>query len=169
MSKIAKVLLAVLALSLLAACGGQAAAPAAPTTAPAAPKATEAPKAAAPTTAPAAPKATEAPKAAAPTVAPTAAAKAAAAPTTAAAATGKKLKIGLVTDQGGVNDKSFNQSAWDGVQKAIKELGAEGKYVESKQETDYEKSLDLFATEGYDLVLGVGFLMGDALAKKAKQ
>lgn len=169
MSKIAKVLLAVLALSLLAACGGQAAAPAAPTTAPAAPKATEAPKAAAPTTAPAAPKATEAPKAAAPTVAPTAAAKAAAAPTTAAAATGKKLKIGLVTDQGGVNDKSFNQSAWDGVQKAIKELGAEGKYVESKQETDYEKNLDLFATEGYDLVLGVGFLMGDALAKKAKQ
>lgn len=146
-----------LGLAVLAAACAQGAAPAAPTAAPAAPKAaapTEAPKAAAPTAAAAAPTAAAAAKAAAPTV---------------AAAAGKKLKIGLVTDQGGVNDKSFNQSAWEGVQKAMKELGIDGKYVESKQETDYEKNLDLFATEGYDMVLGVGFLMGDALAKKAKQ
>lgn len=171
MSKILKALVAVLALSVLAACGGQAA-PAAQQAAPtvaaavkaAAPTVAAEVKAAAPTVAAAvAAKATEAPKAAATVAAaaPTAAAK--------AATTGKKLKIGLVTDQGGVNDKSFNQSAWEGVQKAMKELGADGKYVESKQETDYEKNLDLFATEGYDLVLGVGFLMGDALAKKAKQ
>ncbi|MFN8481789.1 MAG: BMP family ABC transporter substrate-binding protein [Anaerolineae bacterium] len=143
---------------ILAACGGQTAAPAAaPTTAPA-PKAaapTEAPKAAAPTAAPAAKAAaTEAPKAAA---------------TAAPAAAGKKLKIGLVTDVGGVNDKSFNQSAWEGVQRAMKELGAEGKFIESKAPTDYEKNIDAFVTDKYDLIIAVGFLMGDATAKKAKQ
>ena len=42
---------------------------------------------------------------------------------------GKKLKVGMVTDVGGVNDKSFNQSAWAGVQKAMKDLGVEGKFV----------------------------------------
>lgn len=86
-----------------------------------------------------------------------------------APATGKKLKVGLVTDVGGVNDKSFNQSAWAGVQKAIKDLGAEGKFIESKQPTDYEKNIDQFATEKYDVIISVGFLMGDATAIKAKQ
>ena len=139
-------------LTALAACGGG------QTATTTAPKATEAPKPAAqPTQAPAA-KATEAPKPAA---------QATEAPKT--GATGAKIKVGLVTDQGGVNDKSFNQSAWAGVQKAIKDLGIEGKFIESKAETDYEKNLDIFANEKYDLILGVGFLMGDALAKKAKQ
>jgi len=83
-------------------------------------------------------------------------------------ASGKK-KIGLVTDVGGVNDKSFNQSAWAGVQKAIKEFGWEAKFIESKQPTDYEKNIDQFATEKYDVIVTVGFLMGDATAIKAKQ
>ena len=81
----------------------------------------------------------------------------------------KTLKVGLVTDTGGVNDKSFNQSAWEGVQKAAKEFGYEAKYVESKQQTDYEKNIDQFATENYDVIVTVGFLMGDATAAKAKQ
>jgi len=81
----------------------------------------------------------------------------------------KKFKVGLVSDVGGVNDKSFNQSAWAGVQKAVKELGVEGKFVESKQVTDYEKNIDQFATEGYDMIITVGFLMGDATAKKAQE
>ena len=80
-----------------------------------------------------------------------------------------KMKIGLVTDVGGVNDKSFNQSAWEGVQKAAKEFGFEAKFIESKQPTDYEKNIDQFATEGYDAIITVGFLMGDATAAKAKQ
>ncbi len=80
-----------------------------------------------------------------------------------------KLKIGLVTDTGGVNDKSFNQSAWAGVQKAAKEFGFDAKYIESKQPTDYEKNIDQFATEKYDVIITVGFLMGDATAVKAKQ
>jgi basic membrane protein A and related proteins len=86
-----------------------------------------------------------------------------------AASTGGKLKVGLVTDTGGVNDKSFNQSAWEGVQKAAKEMGFDAKFIESKQPTDYEKNIDQFATEKYDVVVTVGFLMGDATALKAKQ
>ncbi len=81
----------------------------------------------------------------------------------------KAMKVGLVTDVGGVNDKSFNQSAWAGVQKAIADLGVEGKFIESKQVTDYEKNIDQFATEGYDMIITVGFLMGDATAKKAQE
>jgi basic membrane protein A and related proteins len=107
-----------------------------------------------------------------PTAAPTA--KPAAAATTAPAATAApaavtKLKVGLVTDQGGVNDKSFNQSAWVGAQKAMKDLGIDGKFIESKQPTDYEKNLDQFATEKYDIIIGVGFMMADAVAAKAVQ
>jgi basic membrane protein A len=82
---------------------------------------------------------------------------------------GGKLKVGLVTDTGGVNDKSFNQSAWAGVEKAGKEFGWDVKYIESKQPTDYEKNIDQFATEKYDVIISVGFLMGDATAAKAKQ
>lgn len=86
-----------------------------------------------------------------------------------AAPAAKKMKIGLVTDTGGVNDKSFNQSAWDGVQKAAAEFGYEANFIESKQQTDYEKNIDQFATEGYDVIVTVGFLMGDSTAAKAKQ
>ncbi len=88
---------------------------------------------------------------------------------TAPAAAGAKVKVGLVTDQGGINDKSFNQSAWAGLQKAIKELPIDGKFIESKQPTDYEKNMDQFASEKYDVIIGVGFLMQDALAAKAVQ
>jgi basic membrane protein A len=80
-----------------------------------------------------------------------------------------KLKVGLVTDTGGVNDKSFNQSAWTGVQKAAAEFGYDAKFIESKQPTDYEKNIDQFATENYNVIVTVGFLMGDATAAKAKQ
>ena len=88
---------------------------------------------------------------------------------TAPVTSGPALKIGLVTDTGGVNDKSFNQSAWAGVQKALAEFGMEAKFIESKQPTDYEKNIDQFATEDYDVIVTVGFLMGDATAAKAKQ
>jgi len=81
----------------------------------------------------------------------------------------KKIKVGLVTDIGGLNDKAFNQSAWAGVQKAISELGLEGKVVETKQPTDYEKSIDQLVAEKHDVIITVGFLMGDATAAKAKQ
>jgi basic membrane protein A len=81
----------------------------------------------------------------------------------------RKMKFGLVTDTGGVNDKSFNQAAWSGVQRAVRELGVEARSIESKQPTDYEKNIDQFATEQYDAIISVGFLMGDATAVKARQ
>jgi basic membrane protein A len=139
-----------LASMALAACST----PAATTAAPAAtvPPAVAQPTAVPPTAAPAA------------TEMPTAVAPAATQPPAAAA-----IKVGLVTDTGGVNDKSFNQSAWAGVQKAGKDLGMDVKYIESKQTTDYEKNIDEFATEGYNVIITVGFLMGDATAAKAKQ
>jgi basic membrane protein A len=80
-----------------------------------------------------------------------------------------KLKIGLVTDTGGVNDKSFNQSAWAGVQKAANEFGWTANYIESKVASDYSKNIDQFATEEYDVIVTVGFLMGDDTAVKARQ
>jgi basic membrane protein A len=80
-----------------------------------------------------------------------------------------KLKVGLVTDTGGVNDKSFNQSAWAGVQKAATEFGWTANYIESKVASDYGKNIDQFATENYDVIITVGFLMGDDTAVKARQ
>jgi basic membrane protein A len=93
-----------------------------------------------------------------------------AAPTTAAVQpAGPSIKVGLVTDTGGVNDKAFNQLAWEGVQKASKEMGFEAKFIESKQPTDYEKNIDALATEGYNVIVTVGSPMGDATALKAKE
>lgn len=93
----------------------------------------------------------------------------AAAPTTAAAQTNSSsIKVGLVTDTGGVNDHAFNQLAWEGVQKAAKDMGFQAKFIESKQPTDYEQNIDALATEGYNVIITVGSRMGDATALQAK-
>jgi len=81
----------------------------------------------------------------------------------------KKLKVGLVTDVGKVDDKSFNQSAWEGVQQAAKDLGAEVKYIETTDPKDYAKNIGTFADEGYDVIVTVGFALGEATAAAAKQ
>ena len=100
----------------------------------------------------------------------TAPAATAAAPTTAAALPdGSSMKVGLVTDTGGVKDQAFNQLAWEGIQKAAKDMGFQAKFLESRQPSDYEKNIDAFATEGYNVIITVGSLMGDATALKAKQ
>lgn len=83
------------------------------------------------------------------------------------AAKGKTIKAGLITDVGGVNDRSFNTLAWEGLQQADKELGAEIKYIESKQNADYVTNISRFAKSGYDVVFAVGFLMQDALKEVA--
>ncbi|MFD2612862.1 BMP family lipoprotein [Paenibacillus gansuensis] len=79
------------------------------------------------------------------------------------------LKVGLVTDSGGVNDKSFNQSAWEGLQKVADAKGIETKVLESKADPDYEPNLNKFVKGGYDLTWGIGFLMGDAIKKVAAE
>ena len=77
------------------------------------------------------------------------------------------IKAGLVTDVGGINDKSFNASAWDGLQRAGKELGIQVKYTESKQNADYVSNLNQYARSGYDVVFALGFRMQDALKEVA--
>ena len=83
----------------------------------------------------------------------------AAAPTKATAA----LKIGLVTDIGGLNDRGFNHLAYVGLQRAKTQLGVTGRVVESKSAQDYIPNLSTLARQKYDLVIGVGFLMADAV------
>lgn len=75
--------------------------------------------------------------------------------------------VGLVTDVGEVDDKSFNQSAWEGVQRAEKELGAQVKYVETKDAKDYMANMELFANQNYDVIVTVGFALGQATAEAA--
>ena len=80
---------------------------------------------------------------------------------------GDKVKACQVTDAGGIDDKSFNATAWQGVQRAQQELGIEGKYLESQQQTDYEKNINAFIEEECDLIVPVGFLLADATAAAA--
>lgn len=81
----------------------------------------------------------------------------------------KALKIAMVTDVGGVNDQSFNQSAWEGLQKAKKDLAVKTSYQESKQDADYQANLETLYDAGNDLIWGIGFKMADAILKAAKQ
>jgi basic membrane protein A len=124
---------------------------AAPTTAPATEAPTTAPATVAPTTAPA-------------TVAPTVAA-------TAATTTTAALKVGLVTDTGGPDDKSFNATAIKGLTSAMKDLNLDpaSKYLVSRQQTDYAKNIEEFISQGYGMVVTVGFLLGVDTATEAKK
>lgn len=95
--------------------------------------------------APKAPVATEAPKAEVkPTEAP------------------KKLKVCLVTDSGGLGDKSFNDASYLGVQNGEKDFGVEGKVLQSKTGDDFQPNLNACKDEGADLIICVGFMMTDA-------
>src|ERR687897_512301 len=73
----------------------------------------------------------------------------------------------MVTDIGGLDDRSFNQSAYEGLKRAESELGAEIRAVPSKQNSDYVPNLTSLARQKYDLVIAVGFLMGEATEKVA--
>jgi basic membrane protein A len=75
----------------------------------------------------------------------------------------KKLRVGLVTDIGGLNDRSFNQLANAGLEKAQKDLGVEGRVLTSKANSDYVPNLSTLAQQKFDVVIGVGFLMADAM------
>ncbi|NOX63538.1 MAG: BMP family ABC transporter substrate-binding protein [Chloroflexi bacterium] len=74
----------------------------------------------------------------------------------------------MVSDIGGIDDKSFNQTAWKGVQDAIEKLGIDGTFLESQQQTDYEKNINEFLAQGKDLIITVGFLLSDATTKAAE-
>jgi len=75
--------------------------------------------------------------------------------------------VGLVTDFGKINDKSFNQSAWEGVQQAQRELGAQVQYIETADPRDYAKNIATFGEAGYDVIVTVGFSLGEATTAAA--
>ena len=81
----------------------------------------------------------------------------------------KTIKVGLVTDTGGLNDKSFNHLAYVGLQNAIHQLGVQGQVIESHAQADYVPNLTNFAQKNYDLVIGNGFLMQPAMGQVAGQ
>jgi basic membrane protein A len=155
----------VVAAMLLVACGGGATpteAPAAVTEAPTeAPMVTEAP-----TEMP-----TEAPMA---TEAPTEAPMATEAPPSGAMVTPypedqlSNFLACQVTDTGGIDDKSFNATAWKGVQDAVSQYGIQGQFLESQQQTDYERNIQAFLDQGCNIIITVGFLLGDATQAAAE-
>ena len=79
-----------------------------------------------------------------------------------------KITVAMITDVAGVNDQSFNQSAWEGLQRAEKELGIEVKYLESKQDSDYATNIETLVDEDVDLILGVGMKLAAAIKEGAE-
>src|ERR1700688_4581164 len=90
--------------------------------------------------------------------------------TNTAATCTKTYNVGLVTDVGKLSDKSFNANAWQGVQDAVADssLCIKAKVIESNQPTDYQKNMQLFIDQNYDMVVTVGFLLGDDTLAVAK-
>ncbi|HVG76264.1 MAG TPA: BMP family ABC transporter substrate-binding protein [Thermoleophilaceae bacterium] len=82
---------------------------------------------------------------------------------------GKSIKTGLVTDIGGLNDRSFNFLANKGLEDAESQLGTQGRVFLSKSNGDYIPNLQTSAQQQNDLTISVGFLMGDATATVAKK
>lgn len=73
-----------------------------------------------------------------------------------------------VTDTGGIDDNSFNQTAWKGVEDAMAEFGIDGRFLESQAETDYDANINSLIGGQCDVIITVGFLLGDATEKAAK-
>jgi basic membrane protein A len=80
-----------------------------------------------------------------------------------------RIRVGLVSDVGRFNDKSFNQSALEGLRRAQRQLGVQGRPIESRAASNYIPNLATLARQGYDLVISVGFLLADATNTVAKR
>ncbi len=86
---------------------------------------------------------------------------------TPATAAGAAIRVGLVTDVGKVDDKSFNQSAWEGVKGAADKNGYKANYIETADQKDYATNIQQFVSQKYDIIVTVGFLIADATNKAA--
>ena len=89
--------------------------------------------------------------------------------TASSATQGKTIKVGLVTDIGGLNDRSFNALANKGLEESKSQLGVQGRVITSRSNSDYVPNLSTLAQQKYDLVIAVGFLMADATETVAKR
>jgi basic membrane protein A len=87
--------------------------------------------------------------------------------TTTSAGSGKNIKIGLVTDIGGLNDRGFNHLSYVGLKRAERELGVQTRVYQAKSTQDYVPNLSTFARQGYDLAIGVGFTEATAIDQVA--
>jgi basic membrane protein A len=83
-------------------------------------------------------------------------------------AASEDARIAVVLDTGGENDRSFNEYTLKGARDAAEELGLDFAYVVSEAATDYERNIENFVSEGYNMIITVGFLMGDATAAAAQ-
>jgi basic membrane protein A and related proteins len=82
---------------------------------------------------------------------------------------GSDIRVCLVTDIGGLNDRGFNSLANQGLEQGASELGVETRVLESQSDADYVPNLSECATQGFDLIISVGFLMGQATEDAAGQ
>lgn len=80
-----------------------------------------------------------------------------------------ELRVGMVTDFGGVNDNSFNQSAWEGLQQLSQQSGITVDYLQSTTDADYTPNLNTFVQDGWDLTWGIGYLLDKAVNEVASQ
>lgn len=83
-----------------------------------------------------------------------------------------KIKVGFVTDMGGIDDRSFNEGSYKGIQQFQKDNGLDDScitYLESKQEADYLTNLSTLAEDGYDLVVAAGYLFEDSIKQAGEQ
>ncbi|MGC9358100.1 MAG: BMP family ABC transporter substrate-binding protein, partial [Anaerolineae bacterium] len=78
------------------------------------------------------------------------------------------FQVGMVTDLGGVDDRSFNQTSWRGIERAMEELNVEGTVLESQQQTDYATNITQLINQETDLIVTVGFLLADATEEFAQ-
>lgn len=85
-----------------------------------------------------------------------------------AASTAAAFTACQVTDTGGIDDNSFNQTAWKGVQDAEASFGVTGRFLESQAETDYEANINSLLGGDCDIIITVGFLLGDATKTAAE-
>ena len=81
---------------------------------------------------------------------------------------GKGRKIAMITDTGGINDQSFNQSAWEGLQQLNADTGAEVAYIESKQSGDFTTNFETLIDNGNTLCWGIGYACADAVIEAAQ-
>ena len=77
------------------------------------------------------------------------------------------FSVAMITDTGGINDQSFNQSAWEGLTELKEEKGVEVNYIESKQASDFVTNLERLGDNGANLLWGVGYACADAVLEAA--
>ena len=78
------------------------------------------------------------------------------------------ISVGIVLGEGSINDQSFNQATWEGLQKAKEDFGIEVKYLESKNEAEYIPNIETLIDEDMDLIIGVGYQLKDSIQSSAE-